>query len=96
MQIIVCLQLNSRNAQIEILSVYAWANLVETFGNILTLSINPATTSNQMVISYLYMMMQLLFTPTYTFKCCNSKLTDSGFGASDQFMLETQLLGKVW
>jgi hypothetical protein len=23
-------------------------------------------------------------------------LTDSGFGASDQFMLETQLLGKVW
>jgi hypothetical protein len=30
---------------------------------------------------------------TYTFKCCNSKLTDSGFGASE-FMLETQL-GKV-
>jgi hypothetical protein len=23
-------------------------------------------------------------------------LTNSGFGASDQFMLETQLLGKVW
>jgi hypothetical protein len=40
------------------------------------------------------MMMQLLFTLTYTFKCCNSKLTDSGFGASE-FMLETQLLGKV-
>jgi hypothetical protein len=38
---------NSRNAQIEILSVYAWANLVETFGNIpYSQALNPATTSN--------------------------------------------------
>jgi hypothetical protein len=38
---------NSRNAQIEILSVYAWANLVETFGNIpYSQALNPATTSD--------------------------------------------------
>jgi hypothetical protein len=47
MQIIVCLQLlKNQNAQIEILSVYAWANLVETLEYPLLSSIKPATTSN--------------------------------------------------
>jgi hypothetical protein len=43
-----------------------------------------------MAISYLYMMMQLLFMLTYLhLNVAIPKLTDSGFGASDQFMLET-------
>jgi hypothetical protein len=38
---------NTRNAQIEILSVYAWANLVRDFWNIpYSQALNPATTSN--------------------------------------------------
>jgi hypothetical protein len=55
-------------------------------------SIKPSY--NQMMVLFLAVYDDAATWP-YTFKCCNSKLTDSGFGAWIQFMLET-LLGKVW
>jgi hypothetical protein len=81
----------SRLAQIEILSVYAWA-LVETFGDIpYSQSLNPGK-----YVLPVYDDAATIYSDLLTRLNAIPNLTNSGFGASDQFMLETQLLGKVW
>jgi hypothetical protein len=77
---------NTRNAQIEILSVYAWANLVETFGNIpYSQALNPATTSNpDGYFLPVYDDAATVYSDLLTrLNVAIPKLTDSGFGAAD-------------
>jgi hypothetical protein len=67
------------------------ANLVETFGDIpYSQSLNP-----EMCLP-VYDDAATIYSDLLTRLNAAIPLTNSGFGASDQFMLETQLLGKVW
>ncbi|WP_016989337.1 SusD/RagB family nutrient-binding outer membrane lipoprotein [Flavobacterium sp. ACAM 123] len=71
---------STRNAQIEILSVYAWANLVETFGDVpYSQSLNPGT-----YVLPAYDDAATVYSDLLTrLNAAIPNLTDSGFGASD-------------
>lgn len=71
---------DSRLAQIEILSVYAWANLVETFGDIpYSQSLNPGT-----YVLPVYDDAATIYSDLLTrLNAAIPNLTNSGFGASD-------------
>jgi hypothetical protein len=70
----------SRLAQIEILSVYAWANLVETFGDIpYSQSLNPGT-----YVLPVYDDAATIYSDLLTrLNAAIPNITNSGFGASD-------------
>jgi hypothetical protein len=72
----------SRNAQIEILSVYAWANLVETFGDVpYTQALNP----NEYVLP-VYDDAATIYGDLLTrLTAAIPNLTNEGFGDADQF-----------
>lgn len=71
---------DSRNAQIEILAVYTWAQLVETFGNIpYTQALNPSEYVLPEYDDAATIYTDLLARLTTTIP----KLTDSGFGAAN-------------
>lgn len=73
-------QKNSRNAQIEILSVYAWANLVENFGDVpYTQSLNPGKYALPAYDKAETVYTDLIKRLTATIPA----LTDEGFGSSD-------------
>lgn len=71
---------DSRLAQIEILSVYAWANLVETFGDVpYSQSLNPGT-----YVLPVYDDAATIYSDLLTrLNAAIPNLTNSGFGASD-------------
>jgi hypothetical protein len=70
----------TRNAQIEILSVYAWANLVETFGDI---PYSQALKPNESFLP-VYDDAATIYSDLLTrLNAAIPDLTDSGFGASD-------------
>jgi len=72
----------SRNAQIEILSVYAWANLVETFGDIpYTQALSPAEYFNPAYDDAATIYGDLLT----RLSAAIPNLTNEGFGAADSF-----------
>lgn len=71
---------DSRNAQIEILSVYAWANLVETFGNV---PYSQAINTDKYFLP-VYDDAATIYTDLLTrLNVAIPKLTDTGFGSAD-------------
>ncbi|HEY4616629.1 MAG TPA: SusD/RagB family nutrient-binding outer membrane lipoprotein [Flavobacterium sp.] len=72
----------SRNAQIEILSVYAWANLVETFGDV---PYSQALNAGEFVLP-VYDDAATVYGDLLTrLAAAIPNLTNEGFGAADQF-----------